>query len=363
MLWCDQSYSYHMDLSSIFLWQVVILDVRVPCTPVARLNNHRACVNGIAWAPHSSCHICTAGEWEFIMSWNHLSVLPEIHMPGMLDLKHSWLTGCRMKQDKLLSFRANQLSPTPKKHVTKQMFLQSVSDFVFMFEYFCWKWWSDKGLFTLSWPFWAYHNDCMIPNEARRDADPPPECHLWSDAVILCPLGCLQCFLILSLSCSLSRRPPGPDLGHPADAARHWRSHPGLYRRGGDQQRAVGLHAAGLDRYLLQQLPGDPAGLKPVEKNPAPHLDFCCPHPPSFKTMMRPRVNFLNTFGVLHAYSAIIWFTFIIQVSAPMLFDETRLTLLFILVNQQVQQLGEASVLWTQSCCLWKSIFIYFFLV
>lgn len=43
-------------------FQVVILDVRVPCTPVARLNNHRACVNGIAWAPHSSCHICTAGN-------------------------------------------------------------------------------------------------------------------------------------------------------------------------------------------------------------------------------------------------------------------------------------------------------------
>ena len=43
--------------------EVIILDVRVPCTPVARLNNHRACVNGIAWAPHSSCHICTAGEW------------------------------------------------------------------------------------------------------------------------------------------------------------------------------------------------------------------------------------------------------------------------------------------------------------
>ena len=41
--------------------EVIILDVRVPCTPVARLNNHRACVNGIAWAPHSSCHVCTAG--------------------------------------------------------------------------------------------------------------------------------------------------------------------------------------------------------------------------------------------------------------------------------------------------------------
>lgn len=32
--------------------EVIILDVRVPCTPVARLANHRACVNGIAWAPH-----------------------------------------------------------------------------------------------------------------------------------------------------------------------------------------------------------------------------------------------------------------------------------------------------------------------
>jgi WD repeat-containing protein 68 len=42
--------------------EVIVLDIRVPCTPVARLNNHRACVNGIAWAPHSSCHICTAGE-------------------------------------------------------------------------------------------------------------------------------------------------------------------------------------------------------------------------------------------------------------------------------------------------------------
>ena len=45
--------------------EVIILDVRVPCTPVARLNNHRACVNGIAWAPHSSCHVCTAGQFQF----------------------------------------------------------------------------------------------------------------------------------------------------------------------------------------------------------------------------------------------------------------------------------------------------------
>lgn len=41
--------------------EIVILDVRIPCTPVARLSNHRMGVNGIAWAPHSACHICTAG--------------------------------------------------------------------------------------------------------------------------------------------------------------------------------------------------------------------------------------------------------------------------------------------------------------
>ena len=50
--------------------EVIILDIRVPCTPVARLNNHRACVNGIAWAPHSSCHICTAGDDHQALIWD-----------------------------------------------------------------------------------------------------------------------------------------------------------------------------------------------------------------------------------------------------------------------------------------------------
>lgn len=44
-----------------FFLKVIILDIRIPCQPVAHLNNHRACVNGLAWAPHSSCHVCTAG--------------------------------------------------------------------------------------------------------------------------------------------------------------------------------------------------------------------------------------------------------------------------------------------------------------
>ena len=37
---------------------MIIIDIRAP---VARLCNHKASVNGITWAPHSSCHICTAG--------------------------------------------------------------------------------------------------------------------------------------------------------------------------------------------------------------------------------------------------------------------------------------------------------------
>ena len=50
--------------------QVIILDVRVPCTPVARLSNHRASVNGLAWAPHSSCHICTAADDFQALIWD-----------------------------------------------------------------------------------------------------------------------------------------------------------------------------------------------------------------------------------------------------------------------------------------------------
>ena len=40
---------------------VIMLDIRSPCVPVATLNSHEACVNGLSWAPHSSSHIATAG--------------------------------------------------------------------------------------------------------------------------------------------------------------------------------------------------------------------------------------------------------------------------------------------------------------
>uniref|UniRef100_A0A0K0E8K9 WD_REPEATS_REGION domain-containing protein n=1 Tax=Strongyloides stercoralis TaxID=6248 RepID=A0A0K0E8K9_STRER len=40
-------------------YYVTILDVRVPSIPVAKLENNKAFINGISWAPHSSCHLST----------------------------------------------------------------------------------------------------------------------------------------------------------------------------------------------------------------------------------------------------------------------------------------------------------------
>jgi len=63
----DPNYLTTISMDSI---EIIILDVRVPCAPVARLNNHRAVVNGVSWAPHSSCHICTAGDDRQALIWD-----------------------------------------------------------------------------------------------------------------------------------------------------------------------------------------------------------------------------------------------------------------------------------------------------
>jgi DDB1- and CUL4-associated factor 7 len=55
--------------------RVVIVDIRYPCFPAAELVAHEAAVNAIAWAPHSSFHICTAGEDSQALIWD-LQSLP-----------------------------------------------------------------------------------------------------------------------------------------------------------------------------------------------------------------------------------------------------------------------------------------------
>jgi DDB1- and CUL4-associated factor 7 len=56
--------------------RTIILDIRVPSLPVAELGGHLGCVNATAWAPHSSCHICTAGDDSQALIWD-LSAMPK----------------------------------------------------------------------------------------------------------------------------------------------------------------------------------------------------------------------------------------------------------------------------------------------
>ncbi|KAK7350936.1 hypothetical protein VNO77_10004 [Canavalia gladiata] len=61
--------------------KVVILDIRSPTTPVAELERHRGCVNSIAWAPHSSKHISSAGDDSHALIWE----LPTVAAPSGID--------------------------------------------------------------------------------------------------------------------------------------------------------------------------------------------------------------------------------------------------------------------------------------
>ena len=50
--------------------------VEVPTLPVVTLRGHNACANSVAWAPHSSCHVCTAGDDKQALIWD-LSRMPK----------------------------------------------------------------------------------------------------------------------------------------------------------------------------------------------------------------------------------------------------------------------------------------------
>ena len=56
--------------------KAIILDVRVPSSPVAELTGHTGPLNGAVWAPHSSAHIATAGEDSQVLIWD-MSNLPK----------------------------------------------------------------------------------------------------------------------------------------------------------------------------------------------------------------------------------------------------------------------------------------------
>ncbi|CAI5467749.1 unnamed protein product [Closterium sp. Yama58-4] len=76
--------------------KVVILDIRFPTLPVAELQRHQACVNAIAWAPHSSCHICTAGDDSQALIWD-LSTMTQ-PVEGGLDPILAYTAGAEINQ-------------------------------------------------------------------------------------------------------------------------------------------------------------------------------------------------------------------------------------------------------------------------
>jgi DDB1- and CUL4-associated factor 7 len=42
----------------------------MPSVPCMELLAHQAAVNGVAWAPHSSCHLCTCSDDREALIWD-----------------------------------------------------------------------------------------------------------------------------------------------------------------------------------------------------------------------------------------------------------------------------------------------------
>lgn len=54
--------------------RVVVLDIRYPTIPIAELEKHTGPVNALIWAPHSSSHLCTAGDDGQALIWDLTSI-------------------------------------------------------------------------------------------------------------------------------------------------------------------------------------------------------------------------------------------------------------------------------------------------
>ncbi|XP_021736101.1 WD repeat-containing protein LWD1 [Chenopodium quinoa] len=76
--------------------KVVVLDIRFPTLPVVELQRHQASANAIAWAPHSSCHICTAGDDMQALIWDLSSMGQPVE--GGLDPILAYTAGAEIEQ-------------------------------------------------------------------------------------------------------------------------------------------------------------------------------------------------------------------------------------------------------------------------
>ncbi|KAG5251590.1 transducin family protein [Salix suchowensis] len=76
--------------------KVVVLDIRFPTLPVVELQRHHGNVNAVAWAPHSSCHICTAGDDSQALIWDLSSMGQPVE--GGLDPILAYTAGAEIEQ-------------------------------------------------------------------------------------------------------------------------------------------------------------------------------------------------------------------------------------------------------------------------
>ena len=84
---------------------------RFPTLPVAELQRHTAPVNALAWAPHSSCHICTAGDDAQALIWD----LSSMSQPLDQDLGAPYpnpMKACRATSQATLRRRSSGTRPT-----------------------------------------------------------------------------------------------------------------------------------------------------------------------------------------------------------------------------------------------------------
>ncbi len=65
---------------------VTILDSRKPSIPLHKLQNHKDCVNAIAWAPQSGIHICSVGDDAKAYIWDLAMAKGEFQSP-LLEYK------------------------------------------------------------------------------------------------------------------------------------------------------------------------------------------------------------------------------------------------------------------------------------
>ncbi|KAH9294022.1 hypothetical protein KI387_040775, partial [Taxus chinensis] len=69
-----------------------------PTVPFAELQRHQACVNALAWAPHSSYHICTAGDDAQALIWELSGASQPLVEGGGPDPMLAYTAGAEINQ-------------------------------------------------------------------------------------------------------------------------------------------------------------------------------------------------------------------------------------------------------------------------